>query len=248
MTTVFRSAIEASSIPIRSPRPASAWRTTATFSARAGRDICSPDRSSVVVFTSSPVPGRRCAFARRSAASIACPRRLLQLLTPASMRAKPIAHAQARRAAVASARESGSLRALPPARSTASASIAVRGELDLSTAPTLERPLEEALGERRRLGADRPHRVRVHRLDRDRPDRPRLAAARRRRRRRARGRLVICSRNDQVRRVLEISGLGAVDPDPRHPRRGARGAARQAPTPPPELTTHRRRPASGSRS
>ena len=42
VTTVFRSAIPGSSIPISSASPARAWRTTATFSARAGRDISSP--------------------------------------------------------------------------------------------------------------------------------------------------------------------------------------------------------------
>src|SRR5207253_570030 len=50
VTTVFRSARDASSIPNRSASPARAWRTTATFSARAGRDSCSPERSVVEGF------------------------------------------------------------------------------------------------------------------------------------------------------------------------------------------------------
>src|SRR3954453_877629 len=49
VTTVFRSAIPAGSIPISSASPASAWRITATFSARAGRDIASPLGTSSVV-------------------------------------------------------------------------------------------------------------------------------------------------------------------------------------------------------
>ena len=49
VTTVFRSAIDASSIPIRSARPAIAWRTTATFSAFAGSDIWRPDESTLAL-------------------------------------------------------------------------------------------------------------------------------------------------------------------------------------------------------
>ena len=46
----------------------------------------------------------------------------------------------------------------------------VHGELDLNTAPELERPLEEALSaDGERLDPDRPLRLRVHRLDRASP-------------------------------------------------------------------------------
>src|SRR6185369_7918175 len=57
VTTVFRSAIEASSMPIRSARPAIAWRTTATFSAFAGSDIWRPDESTLVVVKLFAFPG-----------------------------------------------------------------------------------------------------------------------------------------------------------------------------------------------
>jgi len=70
--------------------------------------------------------------------------------------------------------------------------IEVRGELDLSTAPELARPLEDAAGETQ----------------------PRIAIIVRAWQKldggangEGRGRLVICSDNDQVRRILDITGL-----------------------------------------
>lgn len=84
--------------------------------------------------------------------------------------------------------------------------IAVRGELDLSTAPGLEGPLEDALGagdalllidlvECEFIDSTGIAMI-VHawqRLDSGNGD--------------GDGRLVICSQSDQVRRILEISGL-----------------------------------------
>ena len=49
VTTVFRSAMPGSSMPICSASPARAWRTTATFSALAGSDISSPVGNSLIV-------------------------------------------------------------------------------------------------------------------------------------------------------------------------------------------------------
>lgn len=82
--------------------------------------------------------------------------------------------------------------------------VAVRGELDLSTAPSLEQPLEEALADPRPVIIDLTECefidstgialiVRTwQRIDADDGDERQL---------------VICSGGDQVQRVLEISGL-----------------------------------------
>ena len=53
VTTVFKSAMPASSMPISSARPARACLTTATFSALAGRDISSPVTASLLLDVSA---------------------------------------------------------------------------------------------------------------------------------------------------------------------------------------------------
>jgi anti-anti-sigma factor len=85
--------------------------------------------------------------------------------------------------------------------------IAVRGELDLSTAPELEGPLEDAI-------ATRNTSVIVDLSDCEFIDSTGIALIVRAWQRLDRaaegegeGRVVICSYNDQVRRVLEITGL-----------------------------------------
>lgn len=82
--------------------------------------------------------------------------------------------------------------------------IAVRGELDLSTAPDLERPLEEAL-ER----GDGPILVDLSECEFiDSTGIALIVRARQRLESDNGGRtLVVCSYNDQVRRVLDITGL-----------------------------------------
>ncbi len=85
--------------------------------------------------------------------------------------------------------------------------IAVRGELDLSTAPELEGPLEEAV-------SARDASVLVDLTDCEFIDSTGIALIVRAWQQLDRaadgegeGRVVICSYNDQVRRVLEITGL-----------------------------------------
>jgi anti-anti-sigma factor len=85
--------------------------------------------------------------------------------------------------------------------------IAVRGELDLSTAPALEQPLEDALSD-----AEAP--LMIDLTECEFIDSTGIAMIVRAWQRLDQGngnddgaRLVICSRNDQVQRVLEISGL-----------------------------------------
>jgi anti-sigma B factor antagonist len=85
--------------------------------------------------------------------------------------------------------------------------IAVRGELDLSTAPDLERPLEEAVS-----AGDAS--VLIDLTECEFIDSTGIALIVRAWQRLDRaangdgkGRVVICSDNDQVRRVLEITGL-----------------------------------------
>ena len=88
--------------------------------------------------------------------------------------------------------------------------IQVEGELDMNTATELERQLEAPLAAPRLDLADRPQPLRIHRLDRDRPDRPGLAGA-----------PATASRSagsgDQVKRVLDVTGLEATIPT--HPSR-----------------------------
>ena len=84
----------------------------------------------------------------------------------------------------------------------------VRGELDMNTAPELEDGLGEVASGEKQPGRHRPDRVRLHRLDRDRPDRSLLAAARSRRRGGGGdGQLVLCCVNTQVMRLLRITGV-----------------------------------------
>lgn len=85
--------------------------------------------------------------------------------------------------------------------------VAVRGELDLSTAPALEGPLDAALGE---SGAS----VLIDLSECEFIDSTGIALIVRAWQRLTNGdgdggggKLVICSRNDQVRRVLDVSGL-----------------------------------------
>lgn len=85
--------------------------------------------------------------------------------------------------------------------------IAVRGELDLSTAPELERPLEEAI-------ASGDASVLVDLSECEFIDSTGIALIVRTWQQLDQGangggtgRVVICSHNDQVRRVLEITGL-----------------------------------------
>lgn len=83
--------------------------------------------------------------------------------------------------------------------------IAVRGELDLSTAADLEGPLDDALGEE---GAS----VLIDLSAREFIDSTGIALIVRAWQQLTGnedggGKLVICSRNDQVRRVLGVSGL-----------------------------------------
>src|SRR5882757_2689084 len=143
VTTVFRSAIAVSSIPIRSASPAIACRTTATFSAFAGSDICSPAESTFVVLKFGPW---------RSGRSVPLSGRVRHRprYRPDPRPDTQTYHPQTGRA----------LRGLPalasrpvgPAPFQASASdleggvrlLEVLGELDLSTAMQLEEPLEEA--------------------------------------------------------------------------------------------------------
>jgi anti-anti-sigma factor len=82
--------------------------------------------------------------------------------------------------------------------------VAVRGELDLGTAPELEGPLEEA------VGADEPLLIDLSECDFI--DSTGIAMIVRAWQRLGNGdagdqRVVICSANEQVRRVLEITGL-----------------------------------------
>jgi anti-anti-sigma factor len=87
--------------------------------------------------------------------------------------------------------------------------ISVRGELDLSTAPDLERPLEEALESEDRT-------VLIDLSECEFIDSTGIALIVRAWQRLDDGEsgrsLVICSYNDQVRRVLEITGLGTSIP------------------------------------
>ena len=106
--------------------------------------------------------------------------------------------------------------------------IAVRGELDLSTAPSLEPAIEEALGQ--------PEAVIIDLTECEFIDSTGIALIVRAWQRiegengeRA-GRLAVCAGNDQVGRVLEISGLGEIDPGPRHPGRGTRRRFATRPT------------------
>jgi anti-sigma B factor antagonist len=83
--------------------------------------------------------------------------------------------------------------------------IAVRGELDLSTAPDLERPLEDAV-------SSEDASVLIDLTQCEFIDSTGIALIVRAWQRLDRagggnGRVVICSDNDQVRRVLEITGL-----------------------------------------
>jgi anti-anti-sigma factor len=85
--------------------------------------------------------------------------------------------------------------------------VAVRGELDLSTAPDLESPLEEAV-------ASKDASVLIDLSDCEFIDSTGIALIVRAWQRLDRaadgegsGRVVICSDNEQVRRVLEITGL-----------------------------------------
>jgi anti-anti-sigma factor len=83
--------------------------------------------------------------------------------------------------------------------------VAVRGELDLGTAPELEGPLEEAIGAREPLLIDLSECEFI--------DSTGIAMIVRAWQQLANGdgdgdgRVVICSANEQVRRVLEITGL-----------------------------------------
>lgn len=82
--------------------------------------------------------------------------------------------------------------------------VAVRGELDLGTAPELEGPLEEA------VGAEEPLLIDLSECEFI--DSTGIAMIVRAWQRLANGdarseRVVICSGNDQVRRVLEVTGL-----------------------------------------
>jgi anti-sigma B factor antagonist len=84
--------------------------------------------------------------------------------------------------------------------------VAVRGELDLGTAPQLEGPLEEAIGANEPLLIDLSECEFI--------DSTGIAMIVRAWQQLAngdgdgsRGRVVICSANEQVRRVLEITGL-----------------------------------------
>jgi anti-anti-sigma factor len=81
--------------------------------------------------------------------------------------------------------------------------ISVRGELDLSTAPALEGPLEEALGGEGSVLVDLSECEFI-----DSTGIALLVRAWQRLESDGNGRgLVICSHSDQVRRVLEITGL-----------------------------------------
>src|ERR1700748_1887282 len=141
VTTVFRSAVAASSMPICSASPAIAWRTTATFSARAGSDICSPDGSTLVVLKFSWSPARRIGCCRAS-------RRNYRPCVGPDTQTHPSQTIRASRRLAALA-----CRAVGPAPSQASPAeleggvqlVEVHGELDLSTATQLEGPLEEAV-------------------------------------------------------------------------------------------------------
>ncbi len=88
-------------------------------------------------------------------------------------------------------------------------SISVRGELDLSTAPDLERPLEEAL-ER----GEGPILVDLSECQFiDSTGIAMIVRARQRLESDDSGRtLAVCSYNDQVRRVLDITGLDVTMP------------------------------------
>lgn len=82
--------------------------------------------------------------------------------------------------------------------------VAVRGELDLSTAPQLEGPLEEAVGTENPLLIDLSECEFI--------DSTGIAMIVRAWQRLTNGdspseRVVICSANEQVRRVLEVTGL-----------------------------------------
>jgi anti-anti-sigma factor len=82
--------------------------------------------------------------------------------------------------------------------------VAVRGELDLGTAPELEGPLEEA------IGAEEPLLIDLSECEFI--DSTGIAMIVRAWQRLTNGdqgsdRIVICSSNEQVRRVLEITGL-----------------------------------------
>lgn len=109
----------------------------------------------------------------------------------------------------------GSIGAVNPAPFEASAAqvedgirvVAVRGELDLSTAPQLEGPLEDAI-------ADGEGSILVDLSECEFIDSTGIALIVRAWQQLDRaaggdgnGRVVICSHNDQVRRVLEITGL-----------------------------------------
>jgi anti-sigma B factor antagonist len=103
--------------------------------------------------------------------------------------------------------------------------VAVRGELDLSTAPELEGPLEDALA-----GGETP--VLIDLTECEFIDSTGIAMIVRAwqqldgDKERA-GRLMIANRNDQVQRVLEISGLNLTIPI--HPSRDAGLAALSTP-------------------
>jgi anti-anti-sigma factor len=115
---------------------------------------------------------------------------------------------------LAEAEACGSIAAVSPAPFEATADrldgvhvIAVRGELDLSTAPELEPPLEQAI-------ASGDATVLIDLTDCEFIDSTGIALIVRAWQRLDRGaegegngRVVICSSNDQVRRVLEITGL-----------------------------------------
>lgn len=86
--------------------------------------------------------------------------------------------------------------------------IAVRGELDLSTAPDLERPLEEVLE-----SGEGPVLVDLSECDFiDSTGIALIVRAMQRLESESGRNLVVCSYNDQVRRVLDITGLDVTIP------------------------------------
>src|SRR6476620_8435176 len=133
VTTVFRSAIPAGSMPISSASPARACRTTATFSDRAGRDISSPLGFSLLGV---------CAIDRISCRG-ACP----QPAPSISADFKALRYPRAPGSQTLNGH--GSIASVSPTPFEVSnealddgvLAFAVRGELDLHTAPELDRPL-----------------------------------------------------------------------------------------------------------
>ena len=177
VTTVFRSATPASSIPICSAsRPARGARRRRSRPAPAS-DICSPVGLSLLPWCShSPQPSAPGAVVLEAASILS--RRLESSATPADA-SKPWATACIPDgSAVGSVCDTRAIRGQIEALRKVSASSPCAASWT-STPPPIWR---RGWSRHWRAGSgsiSRPRRVRVHRLDRDRPDRARLAAARR---------------------------------------------------------------------